>query len=137
MNVPPPAPVPRRQLTALDTTSIIVGIIIGAGIFETTPVVAANVPGPMALLGIWLAGGLVALVGALCYAELTTTYPRSGGDYVFLTRAYGRGTGFLFAWAEYWIVRPGNVGAMAYVFARYAHQLWPLGTSGHDFVIYA
>ena len=127
---------PRRQLTLLDTTCIIVGIIIGAGIFETTPHVAANVNGTIDLWLVWLAGGFVALIGSLCYAELATTYPEDGGDYVFLTRAYGRNMGFLFGWAEYWIVRPGNIGAMAYIFARYAYQLLPLG-SDHDFRIYA
>ena len=72
-----------------------------------------------------LAGGLLSLVGALCYAELATAYPEEGGDYVYLRRAFGRRPGFLFAWSQLWIVRPGSIGAMAYVFARYANELWP------------
>src|SRR3954462_6278414 len=95
-----PAPAaPRRQLTLLDTTCIIVGIIIGAGFFETPPQIAAAAGGPLLLMALWVAGGALALVGALCYAELAGTYPRDGGEYVFLTRAYGPRTGFLYAWA--------------------------------------
>jgi amino acid transporter len=114
---------PKRQLTLFDSTCIIVGIIIGAGIYELTPAIARNVSSPAMLLGVFALGGFVSLVGALCYAELATTWPREGGEYVFLTRAYGRRVGFLFAWSEFWVVRPGNIAAMAYVFARYAGQL--------------
>jgi APA family basic amino acid/polyamine antiporter len=119
--------VPKRQLTLFDSTCIIVGIIIGAGIYETTPLVASNVAGAGWLIGVWVLGGLLSLLGALCYAELATAYPKEGGDYVYLTRAFGRAPGFLFAWSQLWVVRPGSIGAMAYVFARYANQLWPLG----------
>jgi len=139
---------PRRQLTLFDSTCIIVGIIIGAGIYRSGPAIAGFMPeagqllelrlpgfgllgtlwlSPMAcLIALWLAGGLLALIGALCYAELVTAYPESGGDYVFLTRAYGRSAGFIFAWAELWVIRPGSVGGIAYVFAEYANELWPL-----------
>jgi amino acid transporter len=118
---------PRRQLSLLDSTSIIVGIIIGATIYESSPLIAASVPNAACLLGIWALGGGLSLIGALCYAELGAAYPRAGGDYVYLTRGLGRTVGFLFAWAQFWIVRPGSVGAMAYVFADYAYQLCPLG----------
>jgi amino acid transporter len=129
--LPDPAPSPRRRLTLLDCTCIIVGIIIGAGFYETTPQVARGAGGAAALLAVWLVGGAVSLVGALCYAELTAAYPRDGGEYVFLTRAFGRRAGFLFAWAGFWVVRPGNIGAMGYVFARYAQQLLPLPLGRH------
>src|SRR5687768_12811253 len=78
----------------------------------------------------WVLGGIIALAGAMCYAELATTYPRDGGDYVFLSRAYGKPLGFLFAWTEYLIIRPGNVGAMAFVYARYASRVAPLNVAG-------
>ena len=113
---------PRRQLNVFDATCIIVGIIIGAGIFRSTPMIAANVPNLWAFLACWAFGGLLSLVGALCYAELVTTYPRSGGAYIFLTRAYGSPLGFVFAWSELFVVRPGSIGAMAYVFGDYANQ---------------
>ncbi len=120
------AAAPKRQLTLFDSTCIIVGIIIGAGIYETSPLIAQNVASLRWLIAVWVLGGLLSLVGALCYAELATAYPKSGGDYVYLTRGFGRPIGFLFAWAQLWVVRPGSIGAMAYVFARYADQLWPL-----------
>jgi len=122
----PPIAAPRRQLTLYDSTSIIVGIIIGSSIYESSPDIASCVPGPVALVALWVVGGILSLVGALCYAELATTYPQAGGDYVYLTRAFGRPVGFLFAWAQLWIVRPGSVGVMAFVFARYANELFPL-----------
>ena len=130
-------PSPRRRLTLLDTTSIIVGIIIGAGFFETTPQVARGVGSLWATLVVWVAGGLIALAGAVCYAELTAAWPRDGGEYVYLTRAFGRRTGFVFAWAWFWVVRPGNLGAMAYVFARYADELLPLPLGRYAFGAYA
>ncbi len=128
---------PRRQLTLFDSTSIIVGVIIGAGIYETSPTVARCVPGPGWLIGVWVFGGLLSLIGAVCYAELATAYPRAGGDYVYLTRAFGRRMGFLFAWAQLWVVRPGSIGAFAYVFARYANQLWPIPQGTQAPMIYA
>jgi len=123
---PVAAPAPQRHLTLFDSTSIIVGIIIGATIYESTPLIAQNVWGVWSLLGAWVLGGFLSFVGALCYAELATAYPRSGGDFVYLTRAFDRPMGFLFAWAQFWVVRPGSIGAMAFVFARYANQLVPL-----------
>ncbi|MFZ1932637.1 MAG: APC family permease [Thermoguttaceae bacterium] len=120
-----PSAVPRRELTLFDSTCIIVGIIIGAGIYRSSPNVAGLAPNATWLIGLWLLGGLLSLVGALCYAELATAYPREGGDYVYLTRAFGRSTGFLFAWCQLWIVRPGSIGVMAFAFAEYANQIWP------------
>jgi amino acid transporter len=121
----PPAAVPQRQLTLFDSTCIIVGIIIGAGIYRSSPTIASLVPGVTWLLAVWLLGGLLSLIGALCYAELATAYPKEGGDYVYLTKAFGRQIGFLFAWAQLWVVRPGSIGAMAYAFADFANQIWP------------
>jgi amino acid transporter len=128
---------PRRQLTLLDSTSIIVGIMIGSSIYESTPLIAGAVPGIGWFLAVWLLGGALSLVGALCYAELANAFPTEGGDYVYLSRAMGRKLGFLFAWTQFWIVRPGSVGAMAYVFARYANELWPLPGRFHPLVAYA
>ena len=122
----PPA-APRRQLTLFDTTSIIVGIIIGSSVYVTAPTIARNVPDTLSFLSVWLLGGAFALVGSLCYAELATALPADGGDYVYLSRAYARPVGFLFAWCELWLVRPGAIGSMAFVFAQYAEHILPLG----------
>jgi len=126
---------PRKELSLFDSTCIIVGIIIGAGIYETAPTVAAGMPGWPGVLGIWLAGGLLALTGALCYAELATAYPREGGDYVYLSRSYGRWAGYLFGWSQLAIIRPGDIALMAFVFARYAGTLYEPFENSH--VIYA
>ena len=116
----------RASLSLLDAICIIVGIVVGTAIFKTPQLVFANVSGPWQGLGCWLLGGVLALVGALCYAELATTYPRMGGDYVYLSRAFGPWAGFLFGWAQLAIILTGSIGAMAYAFADYAIRLWNL-----------
>jgi basic amino acid/polyamine antiporter, APA family len=121
---------PRKELTLFDAANLIVGIIVGAGIYETAGTVAAGMGGPWAVLGVWLAGGLLALSGALCYAELAAAYPAEGGDYVYLGRAWGPWAGFLFGWSQLVIVRPADIALMAFVFARYAQQLVDLGAQG-------
>jgi basic amino acid/polyamine antiporter, APA family len=116
---------PRRELTLFDSTCIIVGIIVGSSIYLSGPMIAGSTPNVAWLMVVWLLGALFSLIGALCYAELGTAYPREGGDYVYLTEAFGRAVGFLFGWCQLWIIRPGSVGAMAFVFAEYANQIWP------------
>lgn len=115
---------PKRELSLFDSTCIIVGVIVGAGIFETVPTVAGNVHTPTCILLTWLAGGLLALTGALCYSELATTYPHQGGDYIYLNRAYGGWAGYLFGWSQLVIIRPGDIALMAFIFARYAQTLY-------------
>jgi basic amino acid/polyamine antiporter, APA family len=115
---------PKRQLSLFDSTCLIVGIIIGAGIYEVTPDVAKGTSYWWAFLAIWIAGGLISLCGALGYAELASAYPKEGGDYVYLTRAYGRWAGFLFGWLQMAVVRPGDIATMAFIFARYARTLY-------------
>ncbi|MGA2058996.1 MAG: amino acid permease [Thermoguttaceae bacterium] len=115
---------PKKQLSLFDSTCLIVGIIIGAGIYEVVPDVAKGAPYWWAFLGIWILGGLISLCGALGYAELATAYPKEGGDYVYLTRAYGRWAGFLFGWLQLAVVRPGDIAAMAFIFARYAQTIY-------------
>jgi APA family basic amino acid/polyamine antiporter len=121
-----PADRPAAQLGLWDVVSIILGIVVGAGIYETPPRVFSLVSGPAEAMAVWAACGLLAFVGALCYAELATTYPRSGGDYVYLGRAFGPWLGFLFGWAQLAVILTGSIGMMAYVFADYAVQLWEL-----------
>jgi amino acid transporter len=110
-----------------DTISVIVGVVIGAGIYETAPLVLASVPDARTAGLVWAAGGLLSLIGAACYAELASAYPRSGGDYVYLSRAFGRCVGFLFGWAQLTVILTGSIGMMAYVFAEYAASIWGLG----------
>src|SRR5262249_49614908 len=109
----------KPKLGMLDAASVIVGIIIGSTIYETAPRIFASASEPVIAMGLWAAGGLLAFIGALCYAELATTYPRDGGDYNYLTRAYGPLPGYLFGWAQLAVVQTGSIGLMAYVFASY------------------
>src|SRR5437870_8633851 len=122
-----PQPI-QAQLSLWDAVSIMIGIVIGAGIYETPPLIFRNVHGPWEGLGAWALGGLLSLVGALCYAELASTYRRSGGDYVYLSRAFGPWLGFLFGWAQLVIIGTGNIGMMGFVFGDYAVKLWSLDT---------
>lgn len=114
---------PRRVLSLFDSTSLIVGIIVGAGVFVTAPDVARGVGSGWGVMAIWVVGGLLSLCGAVGYAELATAYPEQGGDVVYLTRAYGRWAGFLFGWLQTLVVRPGDIAVMAYVFATYAETV--------------
>ncbi|MGA2496781.1 MAG: amino acid permease [Tepidisphaeraceae bacterium] len=120
----------ERQLSLVDSTAIIVGIIIGAGFYGMSPDIASLAGGPGRTLLAWLAGGVMALAGAMCYAELATAYPRQGGEYVYITEAWGRFAGFQYAWAGFWIIRPASIGAMAMVFGTYAQELVPGGRFG-------
>ena len=112
--------VPRRTLSLFDAVCIIVGTIIGAGIFQTAPIIASLAGDFKMMIALWICGSVITIAGALCFAELTTRFPDLlGGDYGFLKLAFGRTVGFLFAWATFWIIRPGNMGAMAITFAVY------------------
>src|SRR5438876_2452849 len=129
-----PQPI-QAQLGLWDAVSIIIGIVIGAGIYETPPLIFKNVHGPWEGLGVWALGGFLSLAGALCYAELASTYPRSGGDYVYLTRAYGPSIGFLFGWSQLAVIMTGSIGMMAYIFATHADRLCHFGRA--SIVLYA
>jgi amino acid transporter len=121
---------PQARLTVLDGVAIMVGIVVGIGIFKTPPIIAANVGSEAAFLGVWLLGGLMTLVGALCYAELAAAYPSAGGEYHFLDRAYGRSVAVMFAWARCTVIQTGAIAAVSFVFGDYAAQLFPLGAFG-------
>ena len=120
----------RQRLNFWDAVSIIVGIVVGTAIFRSPTIVFQNVAGPWQAMGVWLLGGILCLFGALCYAELTTTYPRNGGDYEYLGRAYGPWLGFLFGWAQLTAILTASIGAMAYAFADYGAKLWELSPTG-------
>lgn len=109
-----------------DAVSIMVGIVVGTAIFKSPTLVFQNVPNWWLGMGLWVLGGGLSLVGALCYAELATTYPRAGGDYEYLNRAFGRWMGFLFGWAQLTVILTGSIGSMGYAFADYAARLWQL-----------
>ncbi len=118
---------PRPTLRIRDAVALTVGIVVGAGIFKTPQLVAANSSSTGLALAAWVLGGIVSLVGALCYAELATTYPHAGGDYHYLTRAFGSRVSFLFGWARVSVIQTGSIALLAFVFGDYASEVLPLG----------
>jgi APA family basic amino acid/polyamine antiporter len=121
---------PRKVLTIADAIAFFVGIVIGVGIFRTPPIVAATTGDEYLFIGAWIAGGLATLIGALCYAELAAAFPDAGGEYQFLSRAYGKRLAVLFAWARGTVIQTGAIALVGFVFGDYAQQLLPLGPQG-------
>ena len=118
---------PQRLLSPLGAIAIIVGIVIGAGIFKT-PSLVASITGDVGwALALWVGGAIISLAGALCYAELATLYPHAGGDYHFLTRAYGKNVSFLYGWAKAMVINTGSIALLAFVFGDYMTKVVPLG----------
>ena len=129
---------PRRILSLLDATTITVGIVIGAGIFSFPGLVANFLGRPDLIVAVWVAGGLLSLVGALCFAELATAFPDPGGEYHFLYRAFGRETAFMYGWARMTVIQTGSIATLSFVFGDYAQQLAPLGSYGpHIYAVLA
>ncbi len=121
---------PRATLSVADGALMMVGIIIGIGIFKTPQLVAMFSPNEFAFVGLWIFGGVATLIGALVYAELAAAYPSTGGEYNFLSRAYGLPVAFLFAWARTTVIQTGAIAAVAFVFGDYAQELYSLGAYG-------
>jgi len=119
--------VPRPLLRQIDAIVLITGIVIGAGIFRTPSLVAANSPDRLIFMLIWGAGAFISLIGALCYSEMSSTFPNAGGDYHFLKIAFGDQFSFLYAWARITVIQTGSVALLAYIAGDYISQLFPLG----------
>ncbi len=117
-------------LRARAAVSVAVGMVVGAGLFRSPAVVAANVTTDAALFAAWILGGVLGVFGALCYAELASAFPSRGGDYHFLSRAYGTWAGFLFAWARFAVINTGSIALLGYVLGDYAQSIAPLGEFG-------
>ena len=112
-----------RGLGLLDATMIVVGSMIGSGIFITSAESARLVGSPGWLLVAWALAGVLTITGALCCAELAAMWPRAGGQYVFLREAYGPSIGFLFGWGLFLIIQSGTVAAVAVAFANFSGVL--------------
>ncbi len=120
----------RRALSTFDLTMIAIGSTIGSGIFLTPSSIAHALPSPAWILGVWCIGGVMALSGALTFAELGAMMPRAGGVYVFLNEAYGGLAGFLYGWAYFLVVNTGGIAALAIAFSTYLGFFVPLGPEG-------
>ena len=121
--------VPARVLSVKDAIMLTVGIVVGAGIFKSPSVVAATAGSETVMIAAWIIGGAVALLGALTYAELASTFPSTGGDYHFIRLAYGARLAFVFAWSRATIVTTGSIAFLAFVFGDYCSQLFSLGAN--------
>jgi APA family basic amino acid/polyamine antiporter len=121
---------PLIGISVLQGVAFVVGIVVGIGIFKSPQIVAQNVANEATFIALWLAGGLVTLVGALVYAELSSAHPSRGGEYHFLSCALGQPVGLMFAWARITVLQTGFIAAIAFVFGDYAQQLVPLGPWG-------
>src|SRR3982750_378975 len=116
-----------RRLGPFDATMIVMGGIIGSGIFINPYVVARQVHTPALIVGAWAAGGVIALLGAFAYAELAALRPEVGGQYAYLRDAYHPSVAFLYGWALLLVVQTGGMAAVAITFARYTIELTQVG----------
>jgi APA family basic amino acid/polyamine antiporter len=114
-----------RGLSLFDATMLIVGSVIGSGIFVAPSIMAGYIQGPGLLLGLWILGGVLTLFGALAYGELAAAMPRAGGQYVFLSRAFGPLWGFLYGWTLLLAINTGFIAAVAVAFAKYLGVFFP------------
>ena len=116
-----------RSLGLGDAMMLVIGCIVGVGIFRTASSIAGQLQSPALILALWLVGGALSLCGALCYAELAAMFPATGGDYVYITEVYGRFWGFLFGWTKLFIERTGTIAILGFVFAEYFRRVIPYG----------
>ncbi len=120
----------KRVLRLWDSIAIIVGIVVGAGIFRTPSDVARELGSNFEVLFLWIVGGIIATCGSLTFAELASTWPRTGGMYVYLRECYGPLTSFLYGWTQLLVVRPSVVAGISVVFAEYVAYFIPLPQGG-------
>jgi amino acid transporter len=132
MNSPPPetTAAPARHVSVLYIVMVAVAMVVGAGIFRSPAEIAANAGSSFAFFAAWIAGGLISLAGALCFAELATMLPSAGGDYHFLKTTYGKSVAFLFAWARFAVINTGSIALLGFVLGDYANSVWSLGPNG-------
>jgi len=115
----------QQRLRLFDATTLVVGSMIGSGIFLTLPIMARKVPSPSILIGLWVFGGLFTLLGADCCAELAAMLPKAGGQYVFIREGFGDFWAFLFGWTQFLIIQTGTNAVVAIAFAKYLGSLVP------------
>lgn len=122
------ATAPKRSLSTFDIAALIIGTILGAGIFRVPSMVAGQLNNEYFIIGAWLLGGLISIIGALCYAELATTYPSVGGEYFFLQKAYGRKLAFLYGWCRSIVIVTGSLGILGITLGDYMSKIIYLGS---------
>jgi len=109
----------RKILGRWDSVAIIIAIVIGVGIFRVPAEVSKYLSSPSLIFLAWLLGGIISLLGTFCYAELSASFPKTGGNYIYLRESYGLWAGFLFGWAELLVIRTGSIAAVSFISAEY------------------
>jgi APA family basic amino acid/polyamine antiporter len=122
-STPQPAATLPRILGPWMATALVIGTVVGSGVFKKAVPVSQNLPDFGMVMLAWVLVGLLALVGSLVLAEIAVLLPRAGGNYVFLKESYGRLAGFLFGWVEFWIIRAGSIAALATIFTEQVHAI--------------
>lgn len=115
-----------RSLDLKKTMALVVGTVIGTGVFLKAAVMSQQMGSPAWVLGCWVFAGLLSLAGALCYAELGALFPRAGGEYAFLKEGYGNGLAFLYGWMRFWIGAPGSIAAYGVGAATFLKSVIPM-----------
>src|SRR5689334_23521233 len=115
----------KRDLGLWSAVALVIGTIIGSGIFIVPNVMVRNVGSPGMVFVVWVAGGLMSLSGALTYAELSAAMPGAGGEYVYLREAYGPLWSFIYGWTQMWVAKSGSVATLATGFFLYFANFFP------------
>lgn len=123
-----------RGLGLLDATSLVIGSMIGSGIFIVSADVARQVGSPGLMITTWVVTAVITLIAAICYGELAAALPHSGGQYVYLREAFGPLMGFVFGWAEFLVIQTGTIAAIAVAFAKFSGVFFP-GVSSADWLL--
>src|SRR5258708_17082939 len=118
----PVAPGLLPSVGLFTTITLVVGGVIGSGIFRKPGIMASQIGSPEILLGVWLLAGIITIFGALTNAEIAGMIPETGGQYVYFDRMYGPFAAFLYGWAVFAVIETGSIAAVAFVFAEYATQ---------------
>lgn len=121
-----------RGLTLTDTTALVVGTVIGTGVFLKSAIMAQDAGSPLLVLAAWVAAGLLSLAGALSYAELGAMLPHAGGEYVYLRRSYGELTAFLFGWMRFVVAGSGSIAILGVGFATFLSAIVPMNAIWAD-----
>ena len=119
---------PLKVFGNFSAIAVVIGIVVGIGIFRLPSMVAQNASSELHYISFWIAGGIISIIGALCYAELATNKPDAGGEYYFLTEAFGSSLGFLFSWGRMTVIQTGSIALAAFILGDYATAIYDLGT---------
>ncbi len=121
---------PQRLMTVPDGIALVIGMVVGVGIFKAPSIVAGAAGDTLSFILFWIAGGIASICGALVYAELSGRFPEAGGEYRFLARGISPGAAFVFAWARITVIQTGAIASVGFVLGEYAQQVLPLGKAG-------